>query len=93
MKKSGEPYLNKEYVQINYMKCMDVEQDIKDTQEILKKLNQRQAQLGLEQSEFPEAKCLLDALQPFKQLWEVSSDYLEYRGQWWNGKLSQINTQ
>lgn len=42
MQKNNEPYLNKEYIFKNYFQIKKIEEDIKQTKDIIIKLNHRQ---------------------------------------------------
>lgn len=91
MKKTGEPFLGREYVMANHEALSQLEADLLATQDIIGQLHKRQQQLGLPNSEFPEVAKLFAEMQPYKKLWEVSHDFAEHRAQWWSGKLSQID--
>ena len=41
MQKSNEPYLNKEYLHKNYLEIKKIEEEIKNTKDIIIKLNYR----------------------------------------------------
>lgn len=87
----GEPWLSREYIYRNHTTLLKLEDDIVNVKEMIEKLNSRQKQLGVDQTEFPDAYSLAGDMAPFKQLWEVSSDYVESKHLYWSSKLAALN--
>lgn len=85
--------IDKDHTKANYNQLCYLERDTLRVYDLIEKLTRRQKQVGQLATPFTSLHTITKELEPLKQIWEMANQYALKRSQWWNGKLTSINSQ
>jgi hypothetical protein len=83
-------YLNESYIYMQYERLLQLGRGIEGVKDMIERLNKRQKNLGVEQTDFPIAYKLETSVNPFKMLWEVAHQFVRRKDDYWNSRLIQL---